>query len=38
VPGSDDVIDNEFEAKKLADSIGYSIIVKTAAGGGEKGM
>jgi acetyl-CoA carboxylase biotin carboxylase subunit len=38
VPGSNDAIDNEFEAKKLADSIGYPIMVQAAAGGGGKGM
>jgi acetyl-CoA carboxylase biotin carboxylase subunit len=38
VPGSDRVIDNELEAKQLADSIGYPVIIKAAAGGGGKGM
>ncbi|MDR1891333.1 MAG: acetyl-CoA carboxylase biotin carboxylase subunit [Puniceicoccales bacterium] len=38
VPGSDGTIDNEMEAKDIADSIGYPIIIKAAAGGGGKGM
>ncbi|MDR0693020.1 MAG: acetyl-CoA carboxylase biotin carboxylase subunit [Puniceicoccales bacterium] len=38
VPGSDGIIDNEMEAKNLADSIGYPVIIKAAAGGGGKGM
>ncbi|MDR1433103.1 MAG: acetyl-CoA carboxylase biotin carboxylase subunit [Puniceicoccales bacterium] len=38
VPGSDGVIESELEAKKLADSIGYPVIIKAAAGGGGKGM
>ncbi len=38
VPGSDGVIDNETEAKNVADSIGYPVIIKAAAGGGGKGM
>ncbi|MDR0741973.1 MAG: acetyl-CoA carboxylase biotin carboxylase subunit [Puniceicoccales bacterium] len=38
VPGSDGIMDNEMEAKNLADSIGYPIIIKAAAGGGGKGM
>jgi acetyl-CoA carboxylase biotin carboxylase subunit len=38
VPGSDGVVDNEFEAKSIADTIGYPVIIKAAAGGGGKGM
>ncbi|MDR2776911.1 MAG: acetyl-CoA carboxylase biotin carboxylase subunit [Puniceicoccales bacterium] len=38
VPGSDGIMDNEMEAKNLADSIGYPVIIKAAAGGGGKGM
>lgn len=38
VPGSDGVVDNELEAKNIADSIGYPVIIKAAAGGGGKGM
>jgi len=38
VPGSQDKIDNEAEALKLADEIGYPVIIKAAAGGGGRGM
>ncbi|MDR1595679.1 MAG: acetyl-CoA carboxylase biotin carboxylase subunit, partial [Puniceicoccales bacterium] len=38
VPGSDGVVENEIEAKKIADSIGYPVIIKAAGGGGGKGM
>lgn len=38
VPGSDGVVDDENEAKKIADKIGYPVIIKAAAGGGGKGM
>ncbi|MDE6432251.1 MAG: acetyl-CoA carboxylase biotin carboxylase subunit [Opitutales bacterium] len=38
VPGSDGVVDDENEAKKIADSIGYPVLIKAAAGGGGKGM
>ncbi|MDR2737851.1 MAG: acetyl-CoA carboxylase biotin carboxylase subunit [Puniceicoccales bacterium] len=38
VPGSDGVIDSELDAKNIADSIGYPVIIKAAAGGGGKGM
>lgn len=38
VPGSDGVIDNESEALKLANKIGYPLIIKAAAGGGGRGM
>ncbi|MDR3144280.1 MAG: acetyl-CoA carboxylase biotin carboxylase subunit [Puniceicoccales bacterium] len=38
VPGSDGVISSEIKAKELADSIGYPVFIKAAAGGGGKGM
>lgn len=38
VPGSEGAIDDEKAALKLADQIGYPIIIKAAAGGGGRGM
>jgi acetyl-CoA carboxylase biotin carboxylase subunit len=38
VPGSDGVIADESEALKLANKIGYPLIIKAAAGGGGRGM
>ena len=38
VPGSDGLIEDPDEALKLAEGIGYPILVKAAAGGGGKGM
>ena len=38
VPGSDGAIDNEKQALKVADDIGYPVIIKAAAGGGGRGM
>ena len=38
VPGSDGAIKDESEALKLAEKIGYPVIVKAAAGGGGRGM
>lgn len=38
VPGSDGVIENDSEALKLANKIGYPLIIKAAAGGGGRGM
>ncbi|RKY20406.1 MAG: acetyl-CoA carboxylase biotin carboxylase subunit [Planctomycetota bacterium] len=38
VPGSDGIIEDESEALKLADKIGYPVIIKAAAGGGGRGM
>ncbi|MHC4883213.1 MAG: acetyl-CoA carboxylase biotin carboxylase subunit [Planctomycetota bacterium] len=38
VPGSDGEIKNEADAIKLANKIGYPVIVKAAAGGGGRGM
>jgi acetyl-CoA carboxylase biotin carboxylase subunit len=38
VPGSEGVIENESEAIKLANKIGYPVMIKAAAGGGGRGM
>lgn len=38
VPGSDDIISDDNEAKKLAAKIGYPVIIKASAGGGGRGM
>jgi len=38
VPGSDGTIENESEALKLANKLGYPVIIKAAAGGGGRGM
>ena len=38
IPGSDKIIEDVAEAKKLAQKIGYPVIIKAAAGGGGKGM
>ena len=38
VPGSDGQIKDENEAIKLANKIGYPVIIKAAAGGGGRGM
>lgn len=38
VPGSDGALPNEEAAQKFADSIGYPVMLKAAAGGGGKGM
>jgi acetyl-CoA carboxylase biotin carboxylase subunit len=38
VPGSDGIIKDESEALKLADKIGYPVMIKAAAGGGGRGM
>ncbi len=38
IPGSDEIIDDVSEAKKLAQKIGCPIILKAASGGGGKGM
>ncbi len=38
VPGSDGLVTDENEAVKLANKIGYPIIIKATAGGGGKGM
>src|SRR5271167_627457 len=38
IPGSQGAIGDEAEALKIADEIGYPVIVKAAAGGGGRGM
>jgi acetyl-CoA carboxylase biotin carboxylase subunit len=38
VPGSEGAVDDEKIALKLADEIGYPVIIKAAAGGGGRGM
>lgn len=38
VPGSDGIIENEEQAKEIAESIGYPVIIKATAGGGGKGI
>ena len=37
-PGSDGAIEDPDEAKKLAEEIGYPVMIKAAAGGGGRGM
>jgi len=38
VPGTDEAITDITEAKKMAQSIGFPILIKASAGGGGKGM
>lgn len=38
IPGSDGLLENLEQAKKLAEDIGYPVILKATAGGGGKGM
>jgi len=38
VPGSKGVVKTEEEAKKVAEKIGYPVIIKAVSGGGGKGM
>jgi acetyl-CoA carboxylase biotin carboxylase subunit len=38
VPGSDGAIESDVEAARLAQDIGFPVIVKAAAGGGGRGM
>src|SRR5215208_4254255 len=38
VPGSDGEVDDEKQALKIAEEIGYPVIIKAAAGGGGRGM
>lgn len=38
IPGSDQIIDDLNNANKIAERIGYPIILKAASGGGGKGM
>ena len=38
VPGSDGAVDSEATAKRMAEEIGFPLLVKAAAGGGGRGM
>jgi len=38
IPGSDGTVDNEADALKIAQKIGFPVIIKAVAGGGGKGM
>jgi len=38
VPGSDGIIRDDHEAEKVANRIGYPVIIKATAGGGGRGM
>jgi len=38
VPGSDGGLDNADDAKKVANDIGYPVLIKAASGGGGRGM
>lgn len=38
IPGSDGALQNVKEAQKLADEMGYPVIIKASAGGGGRGM
>ncbi|MDR3317296.1 MAG: acetyl-CoA carboxylase biotin carboxylase subunit [Puniceicoccales bacterium] len=38
VPGSEGIVDNENEGLRIAEIIGFPIIIKAVAGGGGKGM
>ncbi len=38
VPGSDEIVEDIAEARKIAKKIGYPVILKAATGGGGKGM
>lgn len=38
IPGTEEALTDAGEAKKLADDIGYPIMIKACAGGGGKGM
>ncbi len=38
IPGSDGTVDNEATASKVAEEIGFPVIIKAVAGGGGKGM
>ena len=38
IPGGDGILSNAEEAKKLADEMGYPIMLKATAGGGGRGM
>ncbi len=38
VPGSEGAVEDEAEARRMADAIGYPVLIKAAAGGGGRGM
>jgi len=38
IPGSDGILDSYEDAEKLADDMGYPVMLKATAGGGGKGM
>ena len=38
VPGSDEVVSDSAEAARIADEIGFPVMIKASAGGGGKGM
>lgn len=38
VPGSDGAIETEEQARKVADEMGFPVLIKAAAGGGGRGM
>lgn len=38
VPGSKNLVSNAAEAKKIAEEIGYPVLIKASAGGGGRGM
>jgi acetyl-CoA carboxylase biotin carboxylase subunit len=38
VPGSPGAVDNDVDAMRIADEVGYPVLVKASAGGGGKGM
>jgi len=38
VPGSDGAVTNEAQAMKIAESMGFPVLIKAAAGGGGRGM
>jgi acetyl-CoA carboxylase biotin carboxylase subunit len=38
VPGSDGSVESESEAQRIAEQIGYPVLIKASAGGGGKGM
>jgi acetyl-CoA carboxylase biotin carboxylase subunit len=38
IPGSDGIVSDEAEGKRISEEIGYPVIIKASAGGGGKGM
>jgi acetyl-CoA carboxylase biotin carboxylase subunit len=38
VPGSDGAVESDSEAERLADEIGYPVLIKATSGGGGRGM